>query len=83
MITFIYKKYFLFCLFFNQKELKKENLELRSQINVLEKKIIFEKEQVVVSISTISTNIQNVIQYVCEYKYIKLNNKYLIYLFKL
>ncbi|XP_060872761.1 uncharacterized protein LOC132952210 isoform X2 [Metopolophium dirhodum] len=28
-----------------KKELKKENLELRNQINILEKNIIFEKEQ--------------------------------------
>lgn len=70
--------YFVFFVYFSiRKNLKKNNLELGNQINILEKKIIFEKEQVVVSIST------NIVQYVDEYKYIKLNNKHFIYLFKL
>ncbi|XP_029348467.1 uncharacterized protein LOC115034981 [Acyrthosiphon pisum] len=42
------------------KELKKESLELRNQINILEKKIIFEKEHVVDSLK--DTNIEPVIK---------------------
>ncbi|XP_060872760.1 uncharacterized protein LOC132952210 isoform X1 [Metopolophium dirhodum] len=43
-----------------KKELKKENLELRNQINILEKNIIFEKEQVVDSLK--DTNIEPIIK---------------------